>query len=130
MFSRIISELTMIFLVLAALVWGFYQFFVSKAEATTQLPICGVETYEFSSDGNNTRVDVNYDSDFQIDVTGFNGWSVTQLWLDEDDSSPITYVAFGGGNRNNFNPSSFGEINKVKVEVTKACPTPTVTPTP
>ena len=94
----------------------------------TATPNCGTETYYFDNEGSNSRVSVDvHDSDEQIDVTGLNGWSVSSLWLDEDGGS-TNYVNFGSGNKHDFNPHSFGDINKVKVEVTKDCPATDVCP--
>jgi len=101
------------------------------AGATVVLPPCGTETYYFYNEGSNSRVAVNvHNSDEEIDVTGLNGWSVSNLWLDQEGGG-TNYINFGSGNKDDFNPSpNFYDIEKVKVEVTKACPTPTPTPTP
>lgn len=109
----------------------FTKLFVPNTFATS--PNCGVETYEFENEGSNSRVDINvHSSDREIDATGLNGWTISNLWLDEEGGS-INYISFGGGNKNDFNPSNFGDINKVKVEVSKSCatatPTRTATPT-
>ena len=93
---------------------------------------CGVQTYEFFNEGSNNDVSVSvHNSDEEIDASGLNGWSITNLWLAEHNHN---YISFGSGNKHNFNPNNFGDIFKVKVEVTKVCPTatprPTHTPTP
>src|SRR3972149_6413950 len=119
-----------IFLVIASALalFAVILFSVGKVGATVPLPSCGTETYEFFNDGVNTRVAISvHDSDEEINVTGLNGWTVTDLWLAQEGGG-TNYVHFSGGNRNNFNPPSFGDIDKTKVQVTKACPTPTPTP--
>jgi hypothetical protein len=103
----------------------------NKVGATITLPTCGTETYEFYQDGSNSRVAINvHNSDEELDATGLNGWSITGIDLDEEGGSKNYTKHLSSGNRDNYNPSSFGDIGWVKVELTKACPTPTVTPTP
>lgn len=119
-----------IIVIVALAVFFLSRYLLPPAFATQTPPTCGTETYEFSNEGSNSRVSVNvHDSDEQVDVTGLNGWSVTDLWLDQEGGG-TSYVHYSGGNRLNFNPSSFGDIDKVKVTVTKPCPTPTLTPSP
>ena len=68
--------------VVLGLVWFFWP--TTKVEATVVLPTCGTETYEFNNEGSNSRVSVNvHGFDQEVDVTGLNGWSVSNLWLDQ-----------------------------------------------
>ena len=120
-------------LTIAALIFGLFSTNVKPSNATysaSPTPSCGTETYYFYNEGSNNRVDINvHGSDEQIDAEGLNGWTISNLWLDQEGGS-TTYISIGGGNRTNYNPSNFGDIDKVKVEVTKSCATPTTSPTP
>lgn len=81
---------------------------------------CGTFTYDFRRDGNNGRVDVDFeDNDNRIDVTGVNGWTVIKVELDVEDDGHSGFWQYGTGNLNNFNPNPGRDIDEARVTVTK-----------
>lgn len=102
----------------------FFGWFGAGATA----PSCGEEVYVKTNDYSDSKVNINYDNDYQIDVSGANGWAVTKVELDVDDDGHSGYWTYATNAVNNFNPSG-GEINSARITVYKACPTPTPTPT-
>lgn len=119
--------------VVTALLGGFLLQSTSsshKALATNQ-DHCGEKfTYIKSSDYNDNRVNINFESgDEQIDVSADSGYKINKVWLDVDNDNHSGYHQYSSGALNNFNPNPGGDINSAKVEVEKVCNTPTPTPT-
>lgn len=103
----------------------------SATETAVVIPqTCGEKTYEKSSDFSDTFVNIDFSSNKKsISISGLNGWNVVKVWLDVDDDGVFGYKHVSNGPLNNYNPSG-DEIEKAKVELYKACPTPTNSPIP
>lgn len=92
---------------------------------------CGTQVYTFNRDGSNNRVEVDFESNQrQIDVLGKNGWSVIKVELEVEDDNHSGYWQYSTGPLNNFNPNPGGEIESVRVTLTKSCSTPSPTSVP
>ena len=100
------------------------SFSVSRAD-----DICGTDTYDFTSDGSNAKVNVDFSTNSQeITVTALNGWTVNNLSLDQTGGS-ISFVSFGSGDKANYDPAGIGNIGTARVEMYKVCPSATATAT-
>jgi hypothetical protein len=124
---KLFNSIGGIFILLATIL---FVFKATPVAATNNS--CGTFTYDFSHDGNNGRVNVDFESgDERIDVFGINGWNVTKVELDVENDGHSGYYQYATGNLDNFNPHPGNDINEARVTVAKACltPTPTILPT-
>lgn len=85
-------------------------------------PACGTVVYEKSNDYSNGAVTIDFrNDDEELSVSGINGWTVSKVWLDISGDGVSGYVLQSGVGPS-FNPDDDDTINKIKVELTKACP--------
>ena len=85
---------------------------------------CGdISTYTKSDDFNDTRVNINFESDDeQIDVSAKTGYVITKVELDVKDDPYNGYWLYASGPVTNLNPYPGGEIKSAKITVKKTCP--------
>jgi len=96
----------------------------------TPEPCGNVTTYVKYNDFSDSRVNINFDSDYQIDVSAQSGYQIIDVWLEVDGIIVSGYDLHFTGPLNDYNPNPGGEIEEVKVNVKKVCASPSPSPSP
>jgi hypothetical protein len=145
---RLISGKISIGILVASLAVAFFllgKSLVSVSAGECCTPDCGTKEYQRTDnqgDYEDDRVKIDFTDDrdysgssndgyYKITINGKNGWVVTNWYLEVASNNTPGWDVTGSGDINNYDPVG-NQIEEVKVDVYKNCPTPTpeISPTP